>query len=48
MRGNPGDAPKPKSGFARVLEEARMKAAKGEKPPGDRADGDDVKMEDAT
>lgn len=47
-----GDAPKAKSGFARVLEEARMKAAKGEKPSDDQLDGngggDDVKMDDAT
>ncbi|KAF6223509.1 hypothetical protein HO133_000352 [Letharia lupina] len=47
MRGTSGDAPKAKSGFARVLEEARMKAAKGEKPLDDQADGD-VKMNDAT
>lgn len=40
-----GDVPKMKSGFARVLEEARMKAAKGEKPSDD---GDDAKMDDAT
>ncbi len=52
-RGNvdSGEAPKAKSGFARVLEEARMKAAKGEKAPNDQADGDgngdDVKMDDA-
>lgn len=47
--GNSGDAPKAKSGFARVLEEARMKAAKGEKPLNDEAgtDGDDIKMDDA-
>lgn len=53
MRG--GDAPRAKSGFARVLEEARLKAAKGEKPHDDRADADadadahahDVKMDDA-
>ena len=46
---NSGDGSKAKSGFARVLEEARMKAAKGEKPPDDQAegDGDDVKMDDA-
>ena len=48
MRDNLVDAPKAKSGFARVLEEARMKAAKGGKPPDDQADGDDVKMDDAT
>lgn len=48
MRNNSGDAPKAKSGFARVLEEARMKAAKGEKSPNDEADADDVKMDDAT
>ena len=51
MRGNgePGDALKAKSGFARVLEEARMKAAKGEKPTNDdgNGDGDDLKMADA-
>ena len=47
---NSGDGSKAKSGFARVLEEARMKAAKGEKPQDDQADGDgdDVKMDDAT
>ena len=45
-----GDVPRAKSGFARVLEEARMKAAKGEKHPEDQGDGDgcDVKMDDAT
>ena len=50
MRNDSGDAPKAKTGFARVLEEARMKAAKGEKPAHDQADGDvdDVKMDDAT
>ncbi|CAF9914132.1 MAG: hypothetical protein ALECFALPRED_009348 [Alectoria fallacina] len=50
MRANLGDAPKAKSGFARVLEEARMKAAKGEKSTDEQAggDGDDVKMDDAT
>lgn len=49
MRDNPGDAPKAKSGFTRVLEEARMKAAKGEKPSDDHPDcADDVKMDDAT
>ena len=47
--GNSGDGSKAKSGFARVLEEARMKAAKGEKSPDEQADGDgeDVKMGDA-
>ena len=45
-----GDVPRAKSGFVRVLEEARMKAAKGEKRADDQADGDghDVKMDDAT
>ena len=48
MRGNLGDAPRVKSGFARVLEEARIKAAKGEKPPDDQADSgaDDERMDD--
>ena len=47
--GNPGDASKAKGGFARVLEEARMKAAKGEKAADEQADGDgdDVQMDDA-
>lgn len=45
IRISPGDAPKAKSGFARVLEEARMKAAKGEKSLDDQADGD-VEMDD--
>lgn len=47
--GNSGDGSKAKSGFARVLEEARIKAAKGEKPSEEQADGDgnDVKMDDA-
>lgn len=50
MRANLGVAPKAKSGFARVLEEARMKAVKGEKSTDEQAggDGDDVKMDDAT
>ena len=45
--GNSGEGSKAKSGFARVLEEARMRAAKGEKPKDDQAagDGDDVKMD---
>ena len=51
--GDSGDVPKAKSGFARVLEEARMKAAKGDKAAKNNAcsdgDGDDndVKMEAA-
>ena len=46
---NLGEGSKAKSGFARVLEEARMKAAKGEKPQDDQAagDGDGVNLDDA-
>ena len=43
--GNSGIAPTAKSGFARVLEEARMKAAKGEKAGDKQANGDDIKMD---
>ena len=51
MRDNLGEPFKAKSGFARVLEEARMKAAKGENNSNDRSDTDaavDVQMDDAT
>lgn len=32
IRGDPGEPSKPQSGFAKILEQARMKAAKGDKP----------------
>ena len=57
IKDNVGEPFKAKSGFARVLEEARMKAAKGENNSNDRSDADtdtdadaavDVKMDDAT